>query len=801
MITLLGKVWFDLWQDKTRTIQVVLVIALGAIGVGLVIGARNIIADSIAEGSVQSQAPHIRLSVSPPLTQDQLERLGRIEGVYQAEGIQSAPIEWRLVGDSEWQTGVLNGRDNYLDQKMSLDGLVSGQWPSRNTLGVGQITVGENGALEGDMVEIRFGETTRTLPIVATMDPIGPVPVFQETFYANGRTFTRITGLDTYNLVQTRDTEFIEAKAFATDQLIQDYFAEIGVDSVGVSFPFQDRVVPPDVPPAQAILNAIFLLLGVLGLVVVILGVFLVYNSVNAIVAQQVTQIGVMKAIGASSRQVLASYLLLILSYGFLAAVISIPIGAVAALGLQNLFVQFLNLESYVIRVDATAVTAQILISLLAPLLAALVPLRAGMNITVREAISTYGLTGSAGLIDRMVTRAINVPYIILLTIGNTFRNRRRVVIIEFALIVAGTIFMMVLGVNDATAYTFGNKLAEVQNYQVTLALEGTERTQELAAIAADVDNVARMESWLVLGASARPATQTEREVTDARVRLFGQPPETTFFQPEILAGRWLAVGDRDVVVVSQQVATNKGWQVGDRIVLESGNGRELAATIVGILFDPAINTSVHVPLGWVQQEWRYFGKGNAFFVQTLDQTPEAQLTTAVALEQTFEQNSLRIAPSSIWGAKTMAEITATAGDGFAIILSLLGVMAVVIALIGGVGLSGILSLSVLERRREIGVMRAIGASSWQVIRLFVGEGILLGLLSWSIALPLSIPAAYFFTTQGLSLALNQQLVYQFTPVGAITWLVIITVLAIVASAWPARGAAKISVRESLAYS
>lgn len=97
--------------------------------------------------------------------------------------------------------------------------------------------------------------------------------------------------------------------------------------------------------------------------------------------------------------------------------------------------------------------------------------------------------------------------------------------------------------------------------------------------------------------------------------------------------------------------------------------------------------------------------------------------------------------------------------------------------------------------------MRAIGASSWQVIRLFVGEGMLLGLISWLIALPLSIPTAYFFTTKGLSLALNQQLVYQFTPAGAGLWLVIITVLAIFASALPARGASRISVRESLSYS
>jgi hypothetical protein len=77
MITLLSKVWFDLWQDKSRTMQVVLVIALGAIGVGLVIGGRNLIAGSVLTGSQAAEPAHIKLSVSPPLTRDQLERVGR----------------------------------------------------------------------------------------------------------------------------------------------------------------------------------------------------------------------------------------------------------------------------------------------------------------------------------------------------------------------------------------------------------------------------------------------------------------------------------------------------------------------------------------------------------------------------------------------------------------------------------------------------------------------------------------------------------------------------------------------------
>ena len=360
---------------------------------------------------------------------------------------------------------------------------------------------------------------------------------------------------------------------------------------------------------------------------------------------------------------------------------------------------------------------------------------------------------------------------------------------------------MMVVGVNDATQFTFGNRLAEIHNYQVTMAFEDPERSQEVESIAQSFAEVGATESWLVLPATARPSTQVEATVTDQRVSLFGIPAETTLYKSQIEEGRWLLPDDTNAAVVSKSVAKEEGWRLGDVITLEDGNGREMGLEIVGTLFDPAINTSIHLPISTMQRVLRYTGLANTLWVQTIMTDAGNQMMVAERLEAAMEQKGISVRPSSTFGEKTIAGITEGAGEGYAIILNLLAVMAIVIALVGGVGLSGILSLSVLERRREIGVMRAVGASSWQVIRLFIGEGLLLGLLSWMIALPLSIPIAYVFTTQGLSFALNQQLVYQFTPTGAGLWLVIITMLAIFASALPARGASRISVRESLSYS
>jgi putative ABC transport system permease protein len=547
-------------------------------------------------------------------------------------------------------------------------------------------------------------------------------------------------------------------------------------------------------------LNAIFLLLGVIGVIIVILGIFLVYNSISAIVSQQIGQIGVMKAIGASSWQVVWSYLVLVLSYGLLASIISIPIGAVAAFGLQNFFANFLNLEIETFAIDRTAVMVQVAISIIAPLLAALVPLAAGTRITVREAIGSYGLTGTIGFIDRMVAKSRNIPYTLLLTIGNTFRNRRRVFFVQVALVVAGVIFMMVIGVNDATKYTFGDKLAGIHNYQVTLSMAEPARAQEIENTALDIPDVSAVDSWLVLPASARPVSQADKEVTDARITVFGQPPETEFYRPEMRAGRWLQPGDVNSAVVSLRVSDDKGWQVGDWLTLTDSNNREFDVEIVGVLFDPATNSSVHLPLSTLQQEWGSVDKVNTVWVQAGATGIEDQEIIAGQLTQALEQRSIEVSPRSTFGETTIAGIIDQNSQRNSIIINLLAVMAVVIALVGGVGLSGVLSLSVLERRREIGVMRAIGASSWQVIRLFVGEAMLLGVISWLIALPLSIPAAYGLATRGLSFALNQQLSYSFTPSGAIAWLVIITLLAVVASLFPARGAARVSVRESLAY-
>ncbi len=121
------------------------------------------------------------------------------------------------------------------------------------------------------------------------------------------------------------------------------------------------------------------------------------------------------------------------------------------------------------------------------------------------------------------------------------------------------------------------------------------------------------------------------------------------------------------------------------------------------------------------------------------------EVAIAKGLREYYDRNNMKVsAQRGIFGmgGDSTAETANALINQFNFLVVLLGIMAVVIGAVGSIALSGALALSVMERRREIGVMRAIGASSWTIFRLFIGEGLILGWLSWLIALPVAIPAS-----------------------------------------------------------
>ncbi len=96
------KIWSDLWNNKGRTLQVVLIIAMGAFAIGMIIGASSIVRTTLSQEWRASSPAIFNLWADPDVNDDQLAALKSIEGVEDAEGIMSTSLEWRLSPNEPW---------------------------------------------------------------------------------------------------------------------------------------------------------------------------------------------------------------------------------------------------------------------------------------------------------------------------------------------------------------------------------------------------------------------------------------------------------------------------------------------------------------------------------------------------------------------------------------------------------------------------------------------------------------------------------------------------------------------------
>jgi putative ABC transport system permease protein len=771
------KIWNDLWHNKARTTQVVLIVAMGAFAIGVIFGAKQLFAEAITDSWQAANPPTIQLAVSPTVDDDDLVAIEHIGGVTEAEGRVTGVLEWRLDPNDEWQPGGLNARDDYAAQELATLKLVEGEWPHKNTFA---LEVGADkyfGAEVGDTLHVRINDHEQMITVGGYVSnpftqPPGAGGDLQ--FYTTRERFEELTGQVGFNLVHAAGPVYNEVLVGETADRIEDYLEKENIEVRGAALPYGERTADPNAHFVQPMLDGVFLLMNVVGALIVILGLFLIYNTINAVVKEQINQIGVMKAIGGRTGQILWTYLVTILVYGVLATIIAVPLGAIAAYFLAASMLGILNIEAGSSAISTSTIAVQAAVALLSPLLASLIPILSGVGITVREAISTYGLEGTAGLIDRLVARAQHLPYTLLLTIGNTFRNKKRVFFTLITLVGSGIVFMMVMGVNDSTNHTFTDEVSSVHKYDVTLSFEQPQRIGRVDRLALERPGVKAVEMWSVNGAAIQPAGQAEASSDDEQSMLFGIPVPTTMYAPQLRAGRWLRPDDTNATVLSEALAEEIGVNVGDWITFDHGLEQESTWQVVGLVFDPLTPDSAHVSLESLAGEIGGVNKANTIWVQTEQSDPMTAQAVAHRLQQFYSSRNIPVAATTAFDEPTITEIGRQMLFGYNIIVAILAVLAAIMAIVGGMGLSGMLSLSVLERRREIGVMRAIGASSARIARIFIGEGLTLGIMSWIVALPLSIPAAYWLT-QALGSVFENEIVYQFSPLGALYWLAIVT--------------------------
>jgi putative ABC transport system permease protein len=796
MGVLASKLFRDLWNNKGRTIQVILIIGLSAGSIGMIMGTRNLMIPGMQD-LWKSQVPAMINLYTPYLGEDELRVLEDVEGVTVIEGKSSTIIEWRSNPDEEWQQATLSSRFEYENQELNKLELLNGNWPHDELMAVGQDAEAYFGISPDEDIYLRVNDRETKVQLTGTVYDQLIQPAYfggMVQLYTTNDNFEKLVGIEGFNQVLVSAAEYEEVAVTALADRLQEKLEKQGYESGRM-------VIDPNEHIFQTQMDGIFLVLTILGFMSLGLGLLLVYNTINVLIAQQVDQIGVMKAVGARTGHILRLYFISVFIYGLLALILALPLAIYGAWGISSWLSNSFGADLGAFQVSQPIILLVVLLCLLAPVLASLIPIISGARITVREAISTYGLSTNTGLLERALAKARFISRLILITISNTFRHKRRVILLEVGLVLSGLMFMAVVAVRQAVEYTTQDVFFSILNADITLVFENPQRFSYIEDLTLSYPDVKAMEIWGLAAPTIRPAGQPESEDDESINLLFGVPLPTQLFGYKILAGRWLDPSDSYAIVLDKQLAEEIGVGVGDWVTLKYAEYEERDWQIVGLSFLPFIPNTASAPRDVLLYDLGFVGRGQSVWIQTWEEDPQSQIAIAKNLREFYEQNNVGI--SAVRGFFGMGDATTEVAAAIIgqmnFMLILLGVMAVVIGAVGSIALSGALSLSVMERRREIGVMRAIGASSWTIFRLFIGEGLLLGWLSWLVAFPLSIPIGRIMS-QAIGSVLETEFFYTFSPAGPVLWLVIITILSIVASWLPARGATKISVQESLAY-
>ena len=791
------KIFRDIWKNGGRTIQVVLIIAIGAASIGMILSTRNLVIGGMQEIWQSMHPAMINLFINPPISENEIDALKTTKGVTEIEGLSNTTIEWRLNTNEEWKPGGLSAKANYEEQKLNKLELVDGNWPTGDVIASGQDNQTFFGIPPNSHVYLRVDDREYEFTIGGTIyNQLAPPAYFGGTaqFYATPESYEIMVGNFDFSQVLVRAAKYDEkAIAELADQL-QDKLKKQDKDSYRF-------ITDPNKHFFQDQLDGIFFLLGALGFLSLALGLLLVYNTINGIILQQANQIGIMKAIGARTWQILRLYLAMIFIYSLMALLVSLPIGVIGGWAIASYLIGSFGADPGAFTISSQSVIVQALIAFLAPLLTSLIPILSASRVTVREAISAYGLSTDNSVIERTLSKAKNASRMLIMTISNAFQHNRRVLLLQIALVLSGLMFMMVVSVRDSVAYTIRDVMFAILNADITMVFDDPQRISHLEQITQNYPSIKAVEMWGSANATIRSADKEYSE-DDESVFVLGVPIPTNLYGYQIRAGRWLEQTDDHAVVLNQKLAEDAGVSVGDWVTLKYGDKKESKWLVVGLIFDPILTTSANVPREVLLRDISEVGRASSVWIQTITENPNEQITIAKDLREYYKKNRIEVSAQRGFfgiGGDTTYETANQFINQFNFLLVLLGIMAVIIGTVGSIALSGALSLSVMERSREIGVMRAIGASSWSIIRLFVGEGLIQGWLSWLIALPISIPAG-----QGMVYALGKafqlDIIYRYTPMGAILWLLLITTLSILASWLPARGASRISVRESLAY-
>lgn len=779
----------DLTRRRARSVFSVLTLAIAVASISFF--AIPTLIDRAMQDEVRAgRLADVTLSLRPvELAEEQLAALAALPNVAAVEPRASVDVRV-LVGERRAPARVIGVRD-FERQGVDLVRVDSGAFPGAGELlaDVQNANVGIYDGSAGDTLTVLAREGERADLVVSGRGRSLPGGEYVQdesviVLYAPAATVAALSGRPGFDTLALLLDDPSEGAARETVEAARSYLATVPGFTGFSNLP---AVRAPGDWPGKADTEAFAQLLGVITVLALLSAVVLISNTMSTLVAEQTREIGVMRALGARRRQVGLVYVRTTLLLGGLGALVGVGLGILLSNLLAGYFGSLYWAVDVGFGVDPRVLVASVLVGVLAPPLAALPAIRRGLRVDLRDALEASGSAlGGQDASDRLLRRAAFLPRVLQIGLRNLGRRKRRSLATAAIVALAVGNLLAVLAVAEAarqsTRMAWGDHLEDVQVSTGGRALFD-ERAESIIRTTPGV-------------AEAEPVLKNTVELAGREAFVWGVEREP-LFRYRLAAGRWFTAEEEQarerVAVIERNIAQNVGVGIGDRVTLTTAGG-DVDFRVIGVAKNQQENgTALYIPLTTARALLGQPTGASAYWVRAEARDPATVDPVTNRLEDRLAAAGYTVATEVRYVAER-DEIAAN--DSLTTTIALLGLVIVAMSM---VGLANAITTNVLERTREIGILRSIGARARDIRRIFTTEGLALAVAGWL----LGIPLGYVLTRLIVWLiweVVGVRVPVVFPPVNILVALVGAVVLALLVLYLPVRRAVRFRPGDALRY-